>query len=269
MSKKFEMFSPNVASEEFVQKSIFLEYLESDERRMCVIKLVSTCLKGVFTSNQSCAWFALGGISYSKHCHSAWYSLLELSSSCKEASLLALLSFPNNFLFYSFLFFFPCLIWHCLAEGLADIFCGQCGLCQFLCHVWQSEFLWKFLWQIILLACHKKSVTCNSNYWTGLALLEILATSLLVNSMLTAMLSNESILYSTVTETQSQCHILAVNSIVGWGKSAFLMSVYFFLRGVGDLIVSKRGKYVIYAAFHGTVVKETAFFCAHHGTVGL
>ena len=83
------------------------------------------------------------------------------------------------------------------------------------------------------------------------------------------MLSNESILYSTVTETQSQCHILAVNSIVGWGKSAFLMSVYFFLRGVGDLIVSKRGKYVIYAAFHGTVVKETAFFCAHHGTVGL
>ena len=156
MSKKFEMFSPNVASEEFVQKSIFLEYLESDERRMCVLKLVSTCLKGVFTSNQSCAWFALGGISYSKHCHSAWYSLLELSSSCKEASLLALLSFPNNFLFYSFLFFFPCLIWHCLAEGLADIFCGQCGLCQFLCHVWQSEFLWKFLWQIILLACHKK-----------------------------------------------------------------------------------------------------------------
>ena len=129
-------------------------------------------------------WFALRGISYSKHCHLAWYSLLEFSSSCKEASLLALLSFPNNFIFYSLLFFFLCLIY-----GVADIFCGHCGLtCVFLWHIWHSEFLWKqFCGKSFCLLAATKTVTCNSSFWTGLALLEILATSLLVDSMLTAM----------------------------------------------------------------------------------
>ena len=144
-------------------------------------------------SGISLIWFALRGITYSKHCHSAWYSLLEFSSSCKEASLLALLSFPNNFIFYSFLFFFPCLIYGCwnfpLAQGVADIFCGHCGLmCVFLWHFWHSEFLWKqFCGKSFCLLAATKTVTCNSHFWTGLALLEILAISLLVNSMLTAM----------------------------------------------------------------------------------
>ena len=40
-------------------------------------------------------------------------------------------------------------------------------------------------------------------------------------------------LYSTVIKTVSVSHILAVNSVVGWCKSAFSMSVYFFWRGWG------------------------------------
>ena len=129
-------------------------------------------------------WFALRGISYSKHCHSAWYSLLELSSSCKEASLLALLSFPNNFLFYSFLLFLPLLNLKLFKFPFSWGF-GK----HLLWTMWIVSLSMPRVTQFLsfCLLAATKIVTCNSSFWTGLALLEILAISLLVNSMLTAM----------------------------------------------------------------------------------